>query len=201
MQDACEDGMISPARCAPTRELARGGPATSLRRAGRALTLIALAIAMAVSGCTAGADDVSPAELPPDTVLHTQIHMHATTNDDSLFDATPEQTVAVTIGDLSFDPVDARAALGSLMEIDLANLGALDHDFTIEQIDVDQAVRRSGDVPAGHEHMDQYAVHVPLGPKQSARLRLYLHAPGSYEFFCTVPGHREAGMQGILVVD
>ena len=175
----------------------------ALRRAcdGQLAPSIALAIAMFVAGCTGGADDVRPAELPPDTVLHTQMHTHATTNDDSLFDATPEQTVALTIGDLSFDPVEARAARGSLMEIDLANLGALDHDFTIEQIDVDQAVRRSGEVPAGHEHMDQYAVHVPLGPNQSARLRLHLHAPGRYQFFCTVPGHREAGMQGILVVD
>ena len=88
-----------------------------------------------------------------------------------------------------------------VIEIDLKNLGLLDHDFTIEKIDADDAMQMSGMVPEGHQvHMDEYNVHVAMVSKAEARLRLHVHERGTYEFFCTVPGHREAGMKGSLVV-
>jgi plastocyanin len=38
-----------------------------------------------------------------------------------------------------------------------------------------------------------------VGPGKTARLAVSLK-PGTYEFYCPVPGHKQAGMKGTLVV-
>ena len=32
-------------------------------------------------------------------------------------------------------------------------------------------------------------------------MRLRVHEPGTYQYYSTVPGHREAGMVGTLTID
>jgi plastocyanin len=65
--------------------------------------------------------------------------------------------------------------------IDFTNPGALEHDVAIEG-------------PEGEE----LAVSELIGEgKTSVSADL---GPGNYTFFCTVPGHREAGMEGTLTV-
>ena len=162
-------------------------------RSAVALTMLGLVASVAGCGGEAPVDMGGP--------VHAQMHVHDAASDDSLFDQTAARTFPVTLGDLSVSPAMLRGTRNSLIEIDLQNVGALDHDFTISKIDVDQATRQDGVMPAGHEHTGQYAVHVALGAKQSARLRLHLHQPGTYTFFCTVTGHEKAGMRGVLVVE
>ncbi|MFA7249703.1 MAG: cupredoxin domain-containing protein [Dehalococcoidia bacterium] len=128
-------------------------------------------------------------------------HSHDAAGDLALFEQPAAQTLTVKLADISFAPAALRAQRNSLVEVALENTGRLDHDFTIKKIDVDQALERSGAAPAGHQHVDEYAVHVALGASQTARLRLHLHAPGTYTFFCTVLGHEQAGMRGTLVVE
>lgn len=65
--------------------------------------------------------------------------------------------------------------------IDLNNPSSLEHDVAIES--------ESGEEIAASETVAK--------GKTSVTAEL---APGTYTFFCTVPGHREAGMEGKLVV-
>ena len=53
------------------------------------------------------------------------------------------------------------------------------HDFTIDDIDV----------------------HVAADGGETAEGGLRADEPGEYTFYCTVAGHREAGMEGTLVVE
>lgn len=43
-------------------------------------------------------------------------------------------------------------------------------------------------------------LHVSVAAGQSSTLDFTALEPGEYEYFCSVPGHKEAGMTGLLIV-
>ena len=63
--------------------------------------------------------------------------------------------------------------------ISLPNTGASPHNFSVDKLNI------SVDLPAGETKQ----VTIPADT-----------APGDYEFYCNVPGHKEAGMVGTLTV-
>jgi len=81
---------------------------------------------------------------------------------------------------LAFDQKDASAKAGSVT-IDFDNQQSLQHDVKVED--------SSGQELGGTD----------LVSSGTATATVDLQ-PGSYTFFCSVPGHREAGMEGTLTV-
>ncbi|HEV2127320.1 MAG TPA: c-type cytochrome [Thermomicrobiales bacterium] len=61
------------------------------------------------------------------------------------------------------------------------NTGSLQHDFTVDELGI-------------HEDLPTDGTNVTITIPEDAE-------PGEYEFYCSVPGHREGGMYGILVVE
>jgi len=64
------------------------------------------------------------------------------------------------------------------MNFVLDNEGSLPHDITIPEL----------------------GFSLPAAPGATASAALSAARTGTYEFFCSVPGHREAGMTGLLGV-
>jgi plastocyanin len=81
--------------------------------------------------------------------------------------------------DIAYDTTNLSSKPGKVT-IDLTNPSALEHDVAIEA---------EGQEIAGSELIAE--------SKTSVSTEL---APGTYTFYCTVPGHREAGMEGTLTV-
>lgn len=81
---------------------------------------------------------------------------------------------------IAYDTTELSSKPGKVT-IDLNNPSSLEHDVAIES--------ESGEEVAASETVAK--------GKTSVTAEL---APGTYTFFCTVPGHREAGMEGKLVV-
>ncbi len=81
---------------------------------------------------------------------------------------------------IAYDTTSLSSKPGKVT-IDLDNPAPLEHDVAIED--------SSGKELAGSELVAEAETSV------STEL-----APGTYTFFCTVPGHREAGMEGTLTV-
>lgn len=84
------------------------------------------------------------------------------------------------VSDLAYDTSSLSSKPGKVT-IDFDNPSPLEHDVAIEG--------SSGEEIAGSELVAE--------AKTSVSTDL---APGTYTFYCTVPGHREAGMEGTLTV-
>jgi plastocyanin len=83
-------------------------------------------------------------------------------------------------GALEFTTTSATAKAGKVT-IDFTNSSPVPHDVTIEA--------------EGGETLAQTEVFAEGSESTTANLK-----PGTYTFYCSVPGHREAGMEGTLTV-
>jgi uncharacterized cupredoxin-like copper-binding protein len=112
------------------------------------------------------------------------------------------QRLTVEAQDLAFSPMALEVSAGDRVKLTLQNNGALEHDFSIMEFPMEgKAEETNGMDHAMGEGSKEPELHVAAGPGQSATLDFTPSKPGTYEFWCTVPGHKEAGMRGTLVVN
>ena len=88
------------------------------------------------------------------------------------------QLPALVSAHTRFDKAELRAKVGETVALRLENSDAERHYFDIDELNVH--------------------VSMPSGTPALALFRP--SAPGTYTFYCRVPGHREAGMVGTLIV-
>lgn len=48
--------------------------------------------------------------------------------------------------------------------------------------------------------IDELGINIPVGMGQTITETITVDKPGKYTFYCSVPGHRSAGMEGTLEV-
>ncbi|HEX8714012.1 MAG TPA: plastocyanin/azurin family copper-binding protein [Solirubrobacteraceae bacterium] len=82
-------------------------------------------------------------------------------------------------GQLAFDTKQLSAKAGTVT-IDMSNSSPIEHDVAVAE---------------GSKILGQTPVFTGGSKKLALKLK-----PGTYTFFCTVPGHRQAGMEGTLTV-
>ncbi|HEU0115987.1 MAG TPA: cupredoxin domain-containing protein [Thermomicrobiales bacterium] len=88
------------------------------------------------------------------------------------------QTYTITAKDIFFDPKTLTIPANTDVTIHLPNDGASPHDFSIDALKI--------------------SVALPVGEKDKT---VTINAPaGTYQYYCNVPGHKEAGMVGTLTV-
>ena len=89
------------------------------------------------------------------------------------------QLPALVSGRNTFDQAELQAKVGETVALRLENTDTQTHSFDI----------------------DAFNVHVSI-PTGSPALALFTPTtPGTYTFYCRIPGHTEAGMVGTLVVE
>lgn len=104
----------------------------------------------------------------------------------------PEPTDAATVGDpvdgartikvvgerLAFDPPEITVGVDEDVTIALTSADAV-HDLTVGELGLHVAAKR--------------------GDTEEVGLRVA--EPGTYTYYCSIPGHRSAGMEGTLTVE
>jgi plastocyanin len=94
-----------------------------------------------------------------------------------------ESTVALEAdpnGELAYTTAEATAKAGKVT-VDFKNPQGLTHDVAIEN--------EKGETVGQTEEIAESSASTTVDLK-----------PGTYHYYCTIPGHREAGMEGTLVV-
>jgi uncharacterized cupredoxin-like copper-binding protein len=113
------------------------------------------------------------------------------------------QALSVAAKEFAFAPAALTAKAGQPVTIILQNTGAVEHDWSIREIDISGAATTSGDATSGHTMGgmgDEPKLHVAAGTGGKGTLTFTPSKPGTYEYYCTVAGHKEAGMVGTLTV-
>jgi uncharacterized cupredoxin-like copper-binding protein len=85
---------------------------------------------------------------------------------------------ALAAQNTKFDQAQLRAKMGETVALRLENRDNLSHSFDI----------------------DAFNLHVPLPASQNGAAVFKPTQAGTYTFYCSLPGHREAGMVGTLIV-
>ncbi len=87
--------------------------------------------------------------------------------------------VTVVTVDIAFEPTEFTIAADTDVVVTIENQGLLQHDFFIDELDIKSDLLDSG-----------------------ATTTVTINAPaGTYEYYCDVTGHKEAGMVGTLTVE
>lgn len=87
-------------------------------------------------------------------------------------------SVSLTATEFEFDPSAVTVDAGAPITITLENAGVVEHDFVIDGMSFD-LLTQPGDSSDATQTFDA----------------------GTYTFYCSVPGHREAGMEGTLTAE
>jgi uncharacterized cupredoxin-like copper-binding protein len=101
-------------------------------------------------------------------------------------------------GKMMFVPDRVEVKRGEQVRFMLSNSGLLDHEFVLatteENLKHAEEMKKNPDM----EHDDPNARRVK--PKKRDEIVWRFTKAGQFEFGCLIPGHREAGMTGIIIV-
>jgi plastocyanin len=141
------------------------------RRSTIAIVAVVLLAAVAIAGCGSS----SPATTSSSTAASTSTSANAPSGASEAL-----KLEANKEGQLAYSTKSLTAKSGNV-SIDFTNEAPIGHNVTIES----SAGKTVGSTPTFQGGSKTLSLHL---------------APGTYKFFCSVPGHRMAGMEGTLVV-
>jgi len=149
-------------------------PLAAPRRATNISTLVLALGAIAVAGCgsSKSSSSTTPAAPAPSTTSSSTPSAPA--------GAAQLKIAASPSGQLKFEPSTLSGKAGTV-SIDFSNSSSVEHNFTLAN---------SSGAQVGA---------TPTFQGGSKTLTASLK-PGTYKFYCTVPGHRAAGMEGTLTL-
>jgi plastocyanin len=93
--------------------------------------------------------------------------------------STEALNITIQAEDIKFDTTTITARVGQTVNVTYQNVGALEHNFLIDEFGVEEKVQ----------------------PGQTITFSFTPTSAGTYQYYCNVPGHIEAGMVGTLTVN
>ena len=114
----------------------------------------------------------------------------------------PSKTVQVTMaesdGKMLFVPARLEVRKGDQIKFVLRNNGELDHEFVLasaaDNLKHAEAMKQNPDMVHDEPNGRQ------LAPKKTSEITWKFTRAGEFEYSCLIPGHREAGMTGTVIV-
>jgi uncharacterized cupredoxin-like copper-binding protein len=86
--------------------------------------------------------------------------------------------VTINATEFAYDPGDFSIPADTATDVTLDNTGVVEHDITVDELDL----------------------KIYADPASSTTESVTAPA-GTYTFYCSIPGHRDSGMEGTLTVE
>jgi len=102
-------------------------------------------------------------------------------------------------GKMLFTPDNLRVRKGEQIRFQLRNNGAVDHEFVVATVEDNLKHMKEMEKNPDMEHDDPNARR--LKPQGTAEIVWQFTRAGTFDFSCLIPGHRQAGMFGTIVVE
>lgn len=100
---------------------------------------------------------------------------------------------------MAFDTKEIALTKGQPVKLVLENKDGMLHDFSVEQMPVSEKKEASA---GEHGHsQNKLTVHVSADAGKTGSVEFTPTKSGTYAYYCTVPGHRDAGMEGKIIVN
>jgi len=112
------------------------------------------------------------------------------------------QEITIDAESMLYQPASFEVTAGQPVRITFNNEDVVEHDLSVLEMPTSQ-MSESSDSMGGHDMNDtemEPDLHVAAAAGGSGQVEFTPTKPGTYEFFCTVAGHKEAGMHGTLTV-
>jgi len=102
-------------------------------------------------------------------------------------------------GKMLFLPDTLKVRKGEQIRFQLRNNGEIDHEFVVATVEDNLKHMKEMEKNPDMEHDDPNARRVK--PKKTAEIVWQFTKAGTFDFSCLIPGHRQAGMFGTIVVE
>ena len=107
--------------------------------------------------------------------------------------------IEVRGSEYKFTPNEITAPAGQTVTLRLKNVGETEHDLEVQGL----RVQMMGDEEemGGHEGAAPGMIAMHTAKGKTASVTFMADQKGTYEFWCTISGHKEQGMIGKLIVN
>ena len=102
-------------------------------------------------------------------------------------------------GKMIFIPDKLRVRKGEQIRFQLRNNGEIDHEFVVGTVEENLKHMKEMEKNPDMEHDDPNAKR--LKPKSTGEIVWQFTKAGTFVFSCMIPGHRQSGMFGTIVVE
>ncbi|MDD1522551.1 copper resistance protein [Bradyrhizobium sp. WBAH42] len=110
----------------------------------------------------------------------------------------PARTIEILLNEMDYTPAKIEVKRGEQIRFVLRNVGKEDHEFLLATTKENLAHAVEMKKHPHMEHDDPNAVR--LAPKKTTEILWKFSKPGTFEYSCLIPDHREYGMVGQVTV-
>jgi uncharacterized cupredoxin-like copper-binding protein len=107
-------------------------------------------------------------------------------------------TITILAANMKYKPSTITLKKDSIVKIDFQNQDDVEHDIEIKEFAHKPLETQAHGHHSNHSNID---FHLHAAAKETNQLTFIPTQKGEFEFYCTIPGHKESGMTGTFYVN
>jgi uncharacterized cupredoxin-like copper-binding protein len=110
----------------------------------------------------------------------------------------PARTVQVEMSEMAYAPLRIEVKRGEQIRFAIRNVGKEEHEFLLAT--TEENLKHAEEMKNNPQMQHDDPNGVRLAPEKSAEIVWKFTKAGTFEYSCLIPGHRDGGMIGQIVV-